>query len=142
MFLFFQKIFCLHHHLVGDASLPLNRYFSNTQKNKLTQSQQTLGIQQLFPPLPTIQKILSLHQKGMPLEELVVHQVIPVTVHCTGLHLHLRITGILATTSQKVQKFLKQSFVRRFSRSQVTSFLIICMYQLSIFKQTFGLQNF
>lgn len=79
----------------------------------------------------------------MPLVGLVVHQVILVTIHCTGLHLHLRNTVILVYTPifTKFIKFLRTMFCGFFFNLKLTSYLIICT-KFSMFTWTFWLQDF
>lgn len=81
----------------------------------------------------------------MPLVELVVHQVIPVTIHYTGLHLHLRKTVILLHSHLYISytNFCTQWFLYFFFffSLKLTSYLIVCT-KFSIFTWTFWLQDF
>lgn len=56
----------------------------------------------------------------MPLVELAVHQVIPVTIHCTSLHLHLRNTvrAVTFPPLQKLEKLLYTVFLWSFFSTQ------------------------
>lgn len=71
----------------------------------------------------------------MPLAELSVHQVIPVTVHCTSLHLHLRNTAKAVTFSplQKLEKLLYTIFYGAFlqHKIQVTSYRKVLNFHIT-----------